>query len=82
MSFAREWDAARADELASTALAYMESVYPLGASFEPLAAYHEVVLATERVGDLEAYENALREWMRAGRRVAMDARRTLREGAA
>jgi hypothetical protein len=70
-----EWDIERAEELAHAALTYMERVFPPGASFAPLAAHHSFVAAAERAGDLVAYENALRGWMKAGRRVALQARR-------
>jgi hypothetical protein len=75
MKVGAEWDIQRAEELAHAALTYMERVFPPGASLAPLAAHHSLVAAAERACDLAAYENALRGWMKAGRRVALEARR-------
>jgi len=69
-----EWDIERADLLARKALDYLEKVYPIEQGLRPLAPYHELVLAAEAAGDLAAYQNALRMWMRAGRRVARETR--------
>jgi hypothetical protein len=71
-----EWHAEKAYVLACQALDYLERVYPKGASLEPLEPYRQAVLEAQDAGDFEAYEEALRQMMRAGRRVAQDARQS------
>lgn len=68
------WDAEKAYGLAVSALSYLERTYPRGVSHAPLHPYHGAALAAQDAGDLAAFEEALREMMRAGRRVARDAR--------
>jgi hypothetical protein len=70
------WDEERAATLARQALQYLERVYPPDAPLVLLAGYHEAVLLAERIGHLPTFEHALREWCRAGKRVAMDASRS------
>ena len=70
------WDAEKAYELARQTLDYLERTYPKGASMTPLEAHRREVLEAQDRGDFPAFENALREMMRAGRRVALEARQS------
>ena len=65
------WDAEKAAERAQTAYRYVAEVYPRGAGYEPLDAHTEAAHEAERAGDWPAFEDALRNLMRAAKREAL-----------
>jgi hypothetical protein len=66
-----EWDKERAFERARTAYRYVAEVYPRGTGYEPLDAHTAAAWEAERTGDMEAFEDALRNLMRAAKREAV-----------
>jgi RecB family exonuclease len=70
MSWAVEWAA----EKASAALRYLADFYPECATSEALHPFHDAAHQAAVAGDKEAYLEALRGYMKAGRRVALEAR--------
>jgi hypothetical protein len=66
-----EWDTQRAGELARTAYRYVAKHYPKDAPLDILGKADARVLAAERRGDWEGYEEALREMCRVARREAI-----------
>ena len=60
---------------ASRALEYLAENYPECGGSEALDPYHHAVKDAAMRGDRDAYEEALREYMRAGRREALAIRR-------
>jgi hypothetical protein len=64
------WDAARSFERARVAYRYVAANFPDSADLEVLAPYTAAAHEAERGGDMEAFEDALRELMRAARREA------------
>jgi hypothetical protein len=65
------WDAELAFERARVAYRYVAATFPDEADLEVLAPYTAKAHEAERAGDMEAYEDALRELMRAARAEAM-----------
>jgi hypothetical protein len=65
------WDAERAFERARTAYPYVEDLYPSSTGYEPLDAHTAAAHEAERAGDMEAFEDALRNLMRAAKREAV-----------
>ena len=68
------WDTERAAELASKAYSYVGKVYPKAAGYDRLDEYTEAAHAAQDAGDFAAFEDALRELMRAARREALKRR--------
>jgi hypothetical protein len=68
------WDTERAAELASKAYSYVGKVYPKAAGYDRLDEYTEAAHAAQDAGDVAAFEDALRELMRAARREALKRR--------
>jgi hypothetical protein len=65
------WDAELAFERARVAYRYVAANFPESADLEVLASYTAAAHEAERTGDMEAFEDALRELMRAARAEAM-----------
>jgi hypothetical protein len=65
------WDTERAATLARKAYRYVAAIYPSDASLEPLDIHQDAALQAQAAGDFDAYEDALREMMRA----ALEAKR-------
>jgi len=65
------WDADLAFERARTAYRYVAATFPMEADLEVLAPHTAAAHEAERIGDMEAFEDALRELMRAARAEAM-----------
>jgi hypothetical protein len=65
------WDADLAFERAKAAYRFVAGNFPDSADLEILEPYTAAAHEAERTGDWPAYENALRELMRAARREAM-----------
>ena len=68
------WDVEWAAEKASAALRYLADFYPECATSEVLHPFHDAAHQAAVVGDREAYLEALRGYMKAGRRVSLEAR--------
>jgi hypothetical protein len=68
---ASAWDADLAFERARIAHRYVAANFPESADLEVLAPYTAAAREAERTGDMEAFEDALRELMRAARAEAM-----------
>jgi hypothetical protein len=68
------WDPEWAYDLARQALLYLSENYPECAGSEELHPYHEDVHKAEASGERGAYYEALREYVKAGRRVAFEIR--------
>jgi hypothetical protein len=64
------WDPDLAFERARTAYRYVAANFPDSADVEVLAPYTAAAHEAERGGDMEAFEDALRELMRAARNEA------------
>lgn len=64
------WDAEKAAERAQRAYRYVAEVYPRGAGYAPLDGYTKAADEAERTGDWPAFEDALRNLMRAAKREA------------
>jgi hypothetical protein len=71
------WDTRRAATLARKAYRYVGRVYPSDASLESLGVHQDAALEAQRHGDVEAYEDALREMMR----TALEAKTARRDAA-
>ena len=69
------WSQRLADERAVQAVRYLAENYPECGGTEALDPYHEAVHETAVREDWDGYEDALRNYMRAGRRVALAIRR-------
>ena len=65
------WDAELAFERARVAYAYVVATFPDSADLEVLAPFTNAAHEAERAGDMEAFEDALRELMRTARAEAM-----------
>jgi hypothetical protein len=65
------WDTEAAFERAVTAFRYVEDVYLSGTGYEPLDAHTQAAWEAERARDWPAFEDALRNLMRAAKREAM-----------
>ena len=65
------WDPELAFEGARAAYRYVEQVLPSSTGYEPLDAHTAAAWEAERTGDMRAFENALRELMRAAKAAAM-----------
>lgn len=74
----RDWDVEWAAERAAAATKYLAVHYPECAGAPELHPEQEAAHKAAVVGDREAYLEALRGYMRAGRRVAL----AIRKGAA
>ncbi len=72
------WSQEWAMERAAQAIKYLAENFPECGGFEALDPYHEAVHEAAVKEDRDAYEEALREYMRAGRREAL----AIRKGAA
>ncbi|HEV2093597.1 MAG TPA: hypothetical protein VGR18_10575 [Rubrobacter sp.] len=72
---ARAWDTEWAAERASAALRYLADFYPECAASEALHPLHDAAHQAAVSGDTEAYLEALRRYMRAGRDEALRVRR-------
>ncbi len=64
------WDTERAAELASTAYRYVANVFPKEADYALLEKHTHAAHTAQDTGDLDAFEEALRELMRAAKREA------------
>jgi hypothetical protein len=71
---ARAWDTEWDAEKASAALRYLADFYPECAASEALHPHQDAAHAAAVAGDREAYLEALRTFMRAGRDEALRAR--------
>jgi len=71
---ASAWDAELALERARIAYRYVAANFPESADLKVLAPYPAKAHEAERAGDMEAYEDALRELLRAARAEAMRAK--------
>ncbi len=69
------WDVEWAAEKASAAMRYLADFYPECAASESLHAHLEAAHKAAVAGNREAYLEALRGYMRAGRDVALRARK-------
>jgi hypothetical protein len=69
------WSQEWACEKAAQAIRYLAQNYPECGGLEALDAYQEAVHEAAIAVDRGAYEEALREYMRAGRREALAIRR-------
>ena len=76
------WDVEWAAEKAAAAMRYLADFYPECSGAEELHPYQDEAHAAAVAGDREAYFQALRRYMRAGRGVAMRVRLRTRKGAA
>jgi hypothetical protein len=64
------WDAERAFERARVAYRFVADVYTKGTGYEPLDAHTAAAHEAERGGNMEAFEDALRDLMRTAKREA------------
>jgi hypothetical protein len=64
------WDTQMASERAREAYRYAARTMPKDADLDVLAPHEDAAIAAQRAGDLQAYEEALRELMRTARREA------------
>lgn len=71
----QEWCQEWAYEKAAQAMRYLAESYPECGGLEALDSYQEAVHEAAVREDSGAYEEALREYMRAGRREAMKIRK-------
>jgi hypothetical protein len=69
------WSQAWALQKAAQAIHYLAQNYPECGGLEALDPYHDGVHEAAGAEDRGAYEQALREYMRAGRREALAIRR-------
>lgn len=69
------WDTERTVELATQAYRYVADIYPKAAGYDRLDEYTEAAHDAQDAGDFAAFEDALRELMRAARREAVKRRR-------
>lgn len=69
------WSQEWACERAAQAMCYLADNYPECGGLEALDPYHDAVHQAAIVEDRSAYKEALREYMRAGRREALKRRR-------
>lgn len=76
------WDTEWAAERAAEAMRFLAEHYPECAGAEELHPHQDAAHEGAVEGDREAYVQALRRYMRAGRGVAMRARLRTRKGAA
>ena len=65
------WDAELAFERARVAYRYVAANFPDSADLEVLAPFTNAAHEAERAGDMAAFEDALRQLMRAARAEAM-----------
>jgi hypothetical protein len=65
------WDSELAFERARTAYRYVATTFPESADIDVFAPYTSAAHEAERAGDMEAFEDALRELMRTARAEAM-----------
>lgn len=72
-----QWSQEWAYEKAAQAMRYLAENYPECGGLATLDPYHDVVHEAAVAEDREAYEEALREYMRAGRREALAIRRAV-----
>ena len=70
MSRMMAWDKERASERAREAYRYVVRTMPKDADLDALAPHEDAAIAAQRAGDWQAYEEALREMMRAAKREA------------
>jgi hypothetical protein len=70
-----EWDVEWAEERASETMRYLAEHYPECSGAPELHAYQEAAHEAAVAGEREAYLEALREYMRCGRFVAMRIRK-------
>jgi hypothetical protein len=68
------WDTEKGAELATQAYGYVGRVYPKAAGYDRLDKYTEAAHDAQDAGDFAAFEDALRELMRAARREALKRR--------
>jgi hypothetical protein len=76
------WDQGWALQRAALAVGYLAHNYPECGGLEALDSYQEAVHGAAIAEDAEAYEEALRAYMRAGKREALAAAARERSGAA
>jgi len=76
------WDTERAAERASEAMRLLAEHYPECAGSQALHPHQDAAHEAAVAGDRDAYLQALRRYMRAGRGVALQARLELRKSAA
>lgn len=69
------WDTEWAAEKAAGALRYLADSYPECSGSEELHPHQDAAHEAAVAGDRDRYEEALRAYMRAGRGVALEARR-------
>jgi hypothetical protein len=69
------WSLAWALQKAAQAIHYLAHNYPECGGLEALDSYHDAVREAAIAKDRGAYQEALREYMRAGRREALAIRR-------
>ncbi len=69
------WDTEWAAEKASAAMRYLADFYPEAAGSEALHTHQDAAHEAAVEGDSEAYLEALRRYMRAGRSVALQVRK-------
>ncbi len=72
---APEWDTEWAAQKAADALRWLAENYPECSGSEELHAHQDAAHEAAVAGDRDAYEDSLRAYMRAGRRVALERRR-------
>ena len=77
-----EWDFEWAAERASEAMRFLAEHYPECGGSEALHPHQDAAHEAAVIGDRDAYLQALRRYMRAGRGVAVQARLRARKGAA
>jgi hypothetical protein len=67
----KRWDEVKASELARKAYGYPIKTLPKDANIDVLAPHEDAALDAQRTGNWQAYENALRTMVRAGKREAL-----------
>jgi hypothetical protein len=69
------WDTELAAERAAEAMRYLAANYPEASGSEALHPHQDAAHAAAVAGEREAYLEALRAWMRAGRNEVLRSRR-------
>lgn len=69
------WDPDWAAQRAAEAMRYLADHYPECSGADELDPYHHAVHDAAMTGDRDTYEAALREYMLAGRRIALEKRK-------
>lgn len=68
------WDTERAATLARKAYRFVATTHPREAGYEALDEHTDAAYEAERAGDLEAFEDALRELMQTALEVKAERR--------